>query len=251
MKSYKTVLRIDDIDKNFKVNGAEFSALDHIDFHVEKGELVSIVGRSGCGKSTLLKLIAGFMLPDSGHISIEGRGVTRPGPDRCVVFQEDALFPWLNVEENIRFSLPFSKVKKKEAENRVTQFLDLVGLSDFRKFYPDEISGGMKQRVALARVFVLHPKVLLMDEPFAALDAQTRENMQDLLLTLWDQFRHTIVFVTHDIREAVTLSDRIIIMENSPGRLKEQVRVDLPRPRNPDSHEFLEYQKYVHAILKK
>jgi NitT/TauT family transport system ATP-binding protein len=215
-----------------------FTALEEIDFSVEKGELICILGRSGCGKSTLLKILAGFMPPTAGRVLLGDAPVREPGPDRGVVFQEDALFPWLTVEENLAFGFRTRCRSRKTVSEEVDRYLTLVGLSEFRHYLPREISGGMKQRVALARVLILQPRVLLMDEPFAALDAQTREEMQQLLLSLWEKLSHTVLFVTHDVEEAVTLADRILLMDKDPGRLREDIRVDLPRPRQTDSQAF-------------
>jgi NitT/TauT family transport system ATP-binding protein len=171
---------------------------------------------------------------------LNGQPVGRPGPDRCVVFQEDALFPWLTVKENIAFGLKGRKLSRREREREVDRFVSLVGLDGFADYLPQAISGGMKQRVSLARVLILQPKVLLMDEPFAALDAQTRGEMQDLLLDLWKKFSHTILFVTHDVNEAVLLADRIILMDKDPGRIREDISIDLPRPRHKDSDRYFD-----------
>jgi NitT/TauT family transport system ATP-binding protein len=222
------ILEIRQLGKVFAIEGIHLKVLERVDFSVGQGELICIIGRSGCGKSTLLNILAGFTPPSAGQVLLKGRPVTRPGPERCVVFQEDALFPWLTVAENVAFGLHGPR-KKIRAE--VERILEMVGLNEFARYLPREISGGMKQRVAVARVLVLQPAVLLMDEPFAALDAQTREEMQNLLLTLWKKLGHTVLFVTHDVQEAVKLADRILIMEKNPGRIREQIPVDLPRPR--------------------
>lgn len=225
------------LSKVFHVDNGYSTVLDGIDFKIDAGELVCILGPSGCGKSTLLKIAAGFMPPSGGSIGLGDRTIKTPGPDRCVVFQEDALFPWLTVAENIAFG-----AKKKLTQNQlaaeVDRHLELVGLSAFRDYLPKEISGGMKQRVALARVLILRPEVLLMDEPFGALDAQTREEMQNLLLSLWQDLSHTIVFVTHDLGEAVTLADRILLMGRNSGRIQSDIPVPLPRPRKTESEAF-------------
>ena len=225
----EVILEIRNLTKYYLVNGNNHCVLDQIDFSVSHGELICIVGRSGCGKSTLLNILSGFTSPSGGQVLLKGRPVTRPGPDRCVVFQEDALFPWLTVEENVGFGLRGPQSKNKEEVRRI---LELVGLAEFRNYLPREISGGMKQRVAVARVLILQPAVLLMDEPFASLDAQTREEMQNLLLMLWKKFSHTILFVTHDVQEAVRLADRILLMGKDPGRIREEISIDLPRPRD-------------------
>jgi NitT/TauT family transport system ATP-binding protein len=222
------IMEISDLGMVFAVGDGTLDVLEQINFSVNHGELICIVGRSGCGKSTLLNILAGFTPPTSGQVLIKGRPVTRPGPDRGVVFQEDALFPWLTVEENVAFGL---KGPKSIVKEEVTRILEMVGLADFRNYLPREISGGMKQRVAVARVLILQPAILLMDEPFAALDAQTREEMQNMLLMLWKKLSHTILFVTHDVQEAVKLADRILLMDKNPGRIREDIRIDLPRPR--------------------
>ena len=237
------------LSKIFHVDGGFSTVLDNVRFDIDSGELVCILGPSGCGKTTLLKLIAGFMSPSGGSIEIGQRRVTRPGPDRCVIFQEDALFPWLTVAENIAFGaktiLPRDRLGKE-----VQRYLEMVGLSAFKDYLPKEISGGMKQRVALARVLILNPRVLLMDEPFGALDAQTREEMQNLLLSLWAELSHTIVFVTHDLGEAVTLADRILLMERNPGRIQAEITVPLPRPRKQESDAFHHFYRDLRGRLK-
>ena len=220
------VLDIEQLSKSFSVNGSgSKNVLQDINFTASRGELICILGRSGCGKSTLLKLLAGFLTPSTGSIKLAGQRVNQPGPDRCIVFQEDALFPWLTVRENIAFGLKERKLKREDRNREIDHFLELVGLTDFADYLPGEISGGMKQRVALARVLILQPEVLLMDEPFAALDAQTREEMQNLLLLLWKRLSHTILFVTHDVNEAVLLADRILLFSSDPGGIKEDIAI--------------------------
>ena len=215
----------------------QLEVLQDVDFQVNTGEMVCLLGPSGCGKTTLLKIIAGFIAPKSGHIRINDQTVTRPGRDRCVVFQEDALFPWLTVGENIAFGVG-ALFSGKKLKKEVDRYLDMVGLQAFRDYLPGEISGGMKQRVALARVLILRPEVLLMDEPFGALDAQTREEMQNLLISLWEMFSHTVLFVTHDMGEAVFLADRILFMDRYPGRIRADIPVTLSRPRKKESDHF-------------
>ncbi|MDD9303036.1 MAG: ABC transporter ATP-binding protein [Desulfobacter sp.] len=233
------LLGIRRLSKSFMVNGSRVEVLKDLSFEAREKEFVCILGQSGCGKSTLLKVMAGFIPLDSGQVLFQGSPITKPGPERCVVFQEDALFPWLTIEENIGFGLV--KKTRGQRQKQVDKFLGLVGLSPFRKYLPKEISGGMKQRVALARVLVLNPRILLMDEPFAALDAQTRENMQDLLLALWQTLGHTIVFVTHDVREAVALSDRTMVMNQGPGDFARIVDINLDRPRFQEDERFMGY----------
>jgi NitT/TauT family transport system ATP-binding protein len=230
------VLEIQGVCKTFQSGGTFLKALEQIDVAVDRGEMICILGRSGCGKTTLLNILAGFVPPTAGRVLLAGRPVSQPGPDRCVVFQEDALFPWLTVEENIAFGV---RAPKRSLQAEVEHFLSLVGLTEFGGYLPREISGGMMQRVALARVLILKPAVLLMDEPFAALDATTREEMQDLLLGLWGKLQHTILFVTHDVAEAVKMADRILLMDKDPGRIREEIRIDLPRPRIKETSRFL------------
>jgi NitT/TauT family transport system ATP-binding protein len=246
----RTVLEVKQIRKIFPVDESFLTVLDGIDFAARRGEMICIVGRSGCGKSTLLKILAGFLPPTSGEVLINGIPVSSPSPDRCVVFQEDALFPWLTVRENIAFGLKGLKKGKGFIQDQVNRFLSLVGLSEFGDYLPRDISGGMKQRVALARVLILNPQVLLMDEPFASLDAQTRDEMQNLLLSLWQELSHTVVFVTHDGNEAVTLADRILVMAKNPGRVRSQLTVDLPRPRERQKTEFLVLTQKLYDQLR-
>lgn len=234
------------VSKVFHVENGFSTVLSDVHFDIHAGELVCILGPSGCGKTTLLKLIAGFERPSSGHLSIEGRPIHKPGPDRCVVFQEDALFPWLTVAENIAFGAKRILPGKRLAAE-VERHLEMVGLKAFKDYLPRDISGGMKQRVALARVLILKPRVLLMDEPFGALDAQTREEMQNLLLSLWQALSHTIVFVTHDLGEAVTLADRILLMGRNSGRIQSRIPVPLPRPRKSESDAFHRFYRELRS----
>jgi ABC-type nitrate/sulfonate/bicarbonate transport system ATPase subunit len=246
----ETILVVEGIGKNFVLGNQSLTVLEDIDFLGKKGEMICILGPSGCGKSTLLNILAGFLPPTGGSVCIDGIPIQKPGPDRCVVFQEDALFPWLTVRENIAFGLRYRKKTAKALEKKVDRFLSLVGLHEFGDYLPGEISGGMKQRVALARVLIIQPRVLLMDEPFAALDAQSREEMQNLLLSLWAQFSHTILFVTHDVNEAVKLADRILLMDKGPGQIHETIDIDLARPRQSDSTEFVQIRRRIHKILR-
>jgi len=249
-KQKETILHINRLSRVFHMNSGYLPVLDKISFKAQRGDLICILGRSGCGKSTLLKIIAGFLSPSSGRVVLNEKPVTTPGPDRCVIFQEDALFPWLTVWENIAFGLKGKQRDKKVGAQEVERFLALVGLSEFRNYLPRELSGGMKQRVALARVLILQPQVLLMDEPFASLDAQSREKMQNLLLTLWQKLAHTILFVTHDVNEAVILADRILLMGKNPGRVRQQIPVDLPRPRERESSAFLNVTRRLNQALR-
>lgn len=211
---------------------AEVVAVQELSLYVGENEFVSLVGPSGCGKSTLLMMAAGLEPISAGDILIDGRPISGPGADRGMVFQSYTLFPWLSVEENIRFSLKQRRLARSEQDALVREHIQLVGLTGFERAYPNQLSGGMRQRVAIARALVYKPEMLLMDEPFGALDAQTRLQMQELLLTVWQTHRTTVLFITHDVEEAILLSDRIYVMTARPGRIKTELIVDLPRPRN-------------------
>lgn len=213
-------LTIDGVEKSFDQNANQVKVLDDIHLEVEKGQFVSIVGPSGCGKSTLLYLIAGLDKPTKGNIWIAGNKVTKPGPDRVVVFQEAGLFPWLTVLENVMYGLRLKKMRKEEATEKALEVLKMVHLSRYTASYPHQLSGGMKQRVAIARALVMEPDILLMDEPFAALDEQTRMVLHKELLEIWRKTKVTIFFVTHNIREAVLLSEKIIVFATRPGKMK-------------------------------
>lgn len=228
----------------------EVIALDNFDLEIGEDEFLTILGPSGCGKSTLLNLIAGFDSPTDGEIRLDGKIINKPGPDRGVVFQEYALFPWLNASQNIEFGLRERGVPKAERKLRVQEQIASVGLRGFENRFPHELSGGMRQRVALARVLVNDPKMLLMDEPFAALDAQTRTIMQNELLRVWSAERRTALFITHNIEEAVLLGDRVVVMTARPGRIKDIVPVTLARPRDVTSAEFNETRRYVSSLLE-
>jgi len=244
------ILEISELGRVYRMNQSFLPVLEGVSFDVQPGEMLCILGPSGCGKTTLLNILSGFLKPSEGWVRLHGKPIARPGPDRCVVFQEDALFPWLTVVENMAFGLKGKGIPRRQRQVLVDRYLSLVGLSAFRDYLPSEISGGMKQRVALARVLILEPEILLMDEPFAALDAQTREEMQHLLLRLWETLSHTIVFVTHDVREAVTLADRVIVMEKNPGKVKELVAIDLARPRDIDDDRFNRRCARLHDLLR-
>ncbi len=211
---------------------AEVVAVQELSLAVRDNEFVSLVGPSGCGKSTLLMMAAGLESISAGDILFDGTPITGPGADRGMVFQSYTLFPWLSVEENIRFALKKSGLDRGEQDALVREHIQLVGLTGFERAYPNQLSGGMRQRVAIARALVYKPQMLLMDEPFGALDAQTRLQMQELLLQVWQSHRTTVLFVTHDVEEALLLSDRIYVMTARPGRIKAEIAVDLPRPRN-------------------
>jgi NitT/TauT family transport system ATP-binding protein len=250
-QSAPVVLEVEQLGKSYvSAEMRHNKVLQEVSFSARSGELICLLGRSGCGKTTLLKLLAGFIPPGSGSVRLNGQPVSRPGPERCMVFQEDALFPWLTVRENIAFGLAGKGLSRKAQSAEIERFLSLVGLGEFGSYLPHEISGGMKQRVALARVLILQPQVLLMDEPFAALDAQTREEMQNLLLQLWQQFAHTILFVTHDVNEAVLLADRILLFDKSPGRIREDISIRLSRPREAGAESVMAYCRDIKKKLK-
>src|SRR2546427_3908715 len=230
--------------------GSFTPALQNIDLEIEQGEFVCIVGPSGCGKSTLLHLLAGLDRPTTGEIRVDGNIVQGPGTDRILIFQELGLFPWLTVRQNVEFGLKMSGMPRAERKDRARVFLRLVHLSHFEDHYVHQISGGMKQRVALARSLALRPKILLMDEPFAALDAQTRDMLHDELERLWKETSPTIVFVTHNVREAVRLGDRVLLMSFRPGRIKSQFEVALPRPRHVEDQDVARLSKEILGQLR-
>jgi len=234
IQNYKIVAK--GITRSFTVRRAgegkrEFTAVDNLNLKVKKGEFLTIVGPSGCGKSTFLDILAGLSEPTSGEIFIDGRKVKGPALDRGIVLQGYALFPWRTARQNIEYGLEIKRIPKAERHEISSRFIDLVELNGFEDNYPYELSGGMKQRVAIARALAYDPEVLLMDEPFAAVDAQTRETLQDELLKIWERTDKTIIFITHSIDEAVFLADRVAVMSTNPGTIKAYVNVDLQRPR--------------------
>ncbi|WP_306591325.1 ABC transporter ATP-binding protein [Geothrix sp. 21YS21S-4] len=237
------------VHKVFQSGGQDVYALKDIDLEVRRGEFVCLLGPSGCGKSTLLNAVAGFSLPSAGTITVEGLPIVAPGPDRGMVFQEYALFPWMTVEQNVGFGLQIKGEPKDAARAKVDDLLRLLNLQDFRKRYPKDLSGGMRQRVAIARVLALDSPIMLMDEPFGALDALTRRTLQDELLRLWLELKKTILFVTHSIEEALYLADRTVVMTYRPGTLKRDLAVDLPRPRDVASPAFNALKKELSQLL--
>lgn len=236
-------LEVKNIGKTFISDWGEVEALRSINFTSSKSEFISIVGPSGGGKTTLLRIIAGLENPSTGEILIEGKPAQGPGHDRAVVFQDPRLFPWLTVEQNAAFGI--QNLYKDKIQSKLDNILQLVGLENFRKAYPYELSGGMAQRVAIARAFAFKPKVLLMDEPFSALDAQTRARMQMELVDLWQKTSKNVILVTHDINEALLLGQRVLIMSSSPGMIKETVEVPFSYPRDADNIEFIKLKKYI------
>src|ERR1700756_3845709 len=244
------MIEIDRVSQVFQTSGRQnHLALSNISLSIGDGAFVSILGPSGCGKSTLLYIVGGFVQPTRGSAKMKGRAITGPGPDRGPVFQEFALFPWKTVLGNVMYGPRQQGVKSADAEAQSRALIEMVGLKGFEHFYPKELSGGMKQRVALARTLAYHPEVLLMDEPFGALDAHTRTRLQNDLLNIWERDRKTVLFVTHSVEEAVFLSDKVVVMTRSPGRVRQIVDIDLPRPRRRT--ELLldpRYQEYVVEI---
>lgn len=237
-------IEVRDLSVSYNTPGGTVSALEHVGFNMEASEFLCVVGPSGCGKSTLLNIMAGFLVPTSGEIRIGGLAVAGHSFDRGVVFQDFAqLFPWRTALGNVTFGLEMKGVEKRERERIALEHLRLVGLEKFASYYPHHLSGGMQQRVAIARALAYNPAVLLMDEPLAALDALTRDEMQRLLADVWRETRKTVIYVTHNVAEAVYLADRVMVMSPHPGRVKSEIAITLPRPRNPLSVEFLDYQK--------
>ncbi len=229
---------------------APIVALERFDLGVDDGEFVCLLGPSGCGKSTLLNIVAGFVRPTEGRVSLDGAEVRGPGRDRGVVFQEHALFPWFRVGQNVEFGLKMAGVPRDERAGIADRYLDLVGLHPFRPAFPKELSGGMKQRVAIARALANDPKILLMDEPFGALDAQTRRLMQDELTKIWSATGKTILFVTHAIEESLLLADRVVVMSSRPGRIKALLAVPLSRPRSDVAADFVALKAEIQELLR-
>ena len=242
------------VRKVYAKDGQSLEVLNVEQFSVREGELITVIGPSGCGKSTFLHILGGFIKSEGGgSIRVYGEEVSGPGPDRGMMFQEFALFPWRTVAGNVAWGLETQGAPRARIDATVESYLQMMNLSDFRNHYPAELSGGMKQRVALARVLAIDPKVLLMDEPFGSLDAQTRETMQEELIKLWERTRKTIVFVTHDIEEAVFLGDRVVVLTARPARVREEVCIDLPRPRDlsvKKSVQCLEYRNYIWDLVR-
>ncbi|OLN27323.1 ABC transporter ATP-binding protein [Desulfosporosinus metallidurans] len=246
-------LVIDQVGKVFSTKGGEMVALDRTSFKVKEGEFITILGPSGCGKSTILRIVAGLEEPSSGKVYLDGHEVKGPGPDRGMVFQSYTLYPWLNVEDNIAFGLKLKGTSQNQCKEVAQHYLELIGLSGFEKHYPIQLSGGMKQRVAIARALANDPEILLMDEPFGALDAQTRSIMQEILLKAWEESKKTILFITHDVEESIFLADSVYVMTARPGRLKENIPVNLPRPRDyniKSSSEFLSLKTRLLDLIR-
>lgn len=245
-----SMLELIQVSKIFRtVGGNAVTALEGLDLEIERNQLVCVVGLSGCGKTTTLRLVAGLDKPSSGRIILDGAVINGPTAERCVVFQKYTLFPWRNVLDNVAFGLETQGIGKKKRIAIARRYLELVGLVDYGRAYPYELSGGMQQRVAVARALAANPKVLLMDEPFGALDARTRSLLQNELVRVWEQEQKTILFVTHSINEAVYLADRVIVMQSGPGRIKGIVPIDLARPRDKNNGAFKDLSRSVYRML--
>ena len=245
-------LSVSHVSKKFESSKGSFLALDNVTMHVDTGELVCVVGASGSGKSTLLRLVAGLDKPSDGEIRVDGKEVTGPGRDRGMVFQKYTLYPWMNVADNVGFGLKLNGVKATERKKQVQYYLQVVGLERFAHSFPKELSGGMQQRVAIARALANQPKILLMDEPFGALDVQTKELMQEFLLELWQNTKTTILMITHDVEEAIFLAQRIYVLSANPGSVVSNLEIELPEISPEDPHAIKtcsEFQHYRHEIM--
>ena len=243
-------LEAKNIEKYFKHDGKQLKTLDGINLNVNDGEFVCIVGTSGCGKSTFLRTIAGLEIPDSGEILLDGQPLSDTGPDRIMVFQEGALFPWLNVRDNVEYGLKVAGIPKEKRNEISHRYLDMMQLTQFATSYTYQLSTGMKQRVAIARALVMEPDVLLMDEPFAALDPQTRDLLLVEMQLIWQKTKKTIIFVTHNVAEAVVLGTRVLVFSQRPAKIKKEVEIDYQRPRLTDDENLLPYQKKILAELR-
>jgi NitT/TauT family transport system ATP-binding protein len=252
LKQREVILEVKGLGKTFQSHQGEVTALQDINFKTHRRELVCVIGPSGCGKSTLIRILAGLESHTSGEVLLDGKPVNGPGRDRGMVFQGYTLFPWLTVKKNVMFGLEMNNAGRNEAESQARQWLELVGLSKFADAYPHQLSGGMKQRVAIARALANQPRILLMDEPFGALDAQTRAKMQNHLLEIWKNIDITILFITHDLDEAIFLADRILVLKAHPGAVQELIEVPVPRPRSAmqtSSPEFQATKARLEALI--
>lgn len=244
---------IQNLEVSFGIDGHQLKAVSDLSFAVSAGEFLCLLGTSGCGKTTILNAVAGFIPPSKGQILLNGKPIQQPGPDRGMVFQHHELFPWMTVRKNVEFGLKMKGLADIERKAVASEYISMVGLKGFEDRYPWELSGGMAQRVGLARMLAIDPLVLLMDEPFGSLDAQTRIMMQELLLKIWDQTQKTIIFVTHDVEEAVLLSNRILVLTARPASVKEEIQVDLERPRKYEivtSSQFVEIKQHALALIR-
>ncbi len=239
-----------EISKSFFNNGKEIPVVAPMDLQVSVNEFVVLLGPGQCGKTTLVNMMAGLETSSAGEIFVDGEKVVKPGPDRGVVFQTTNLFPWLTTIGNVEYGLKVTHVSKQKRREKAQHYINLVGLDGFEKSFPIQLSGGMQQRVGIARAYCIEPKVMLMDEPFSALDAQTRYQMQEELIRIWESERRTVVFVTNNIEEAIYLADRIVLLSNCPAEIRKEYKVEMPRPRNYTSKEFLELRKEITAVME-
>lgn len=244
-ESCEKVLKVENLNKEFNIDNGTVEVLKNINLEINKNEFISIVGASGCGKSTLLRIIGGLENEYKGSLYSKNNKINKPGLDRGIVFQEDRLFPWLTIEKNVEFGLP-EKVNFTEKKEVLSKYLKLVGLEKFANAYPHQLSGGMKQRVSIARALVNNPDILLLDEPFGALDAFTRMNMQKEVLNIWEKEKTTMILVTHDIDEAIFLADRVIVMSSRPGTIKKIINVDLARPRIRSNFDYIKIRNEIY-----
>jgi NitT/TauT family transport system ATP-binding protein len=252
LKDREVILEVKDLYKTFGSSQGKITALNNINFKTHRREFVCVIGPSGCGKSTLIRILAGLETATSGQVLLDGEPKFEPGPDRGMVFQGYTLFPWLTIKKNVMFGLEMKGKSKASAEGEALQWIDLVGLTKFVNAYPHQLSGGMKQRVAIARALANQPRILLMDEPFGALDAQTRFKMQTNLIDIWRNIDITVLFITHDLDEAIYLADRILVLKGNPGEVQEVIEISVPRPRKPNhflSPEFLATKKRLEELI--
>lgn len=246
--AYRGEIKLNNLSMSFGQGANQVLAVNDVNLTVAPGEFVSIIGPSGCGKSTLLNVVAGFTPPTKGQALLDGAPITGPGPERGVVFQQYSLFPWMSVRKNVEFGLKMQGVAASKRETTARTLLGLAGLLAFENHYPDQLSGGMKQRVGIVRALATSPQVMLMDEPFGALDAQTRVVMQQILTNMWQKFRLSVLFITHDIEEAIFLSDRVFVMTARPGRIKAELPIPLPRPRTAEMMSSVEFIQILHKL---
>lgn len=247
------MIAVEQVSKIFRTGRAVTEALRDVSIAIRDGEFIAIAGPSGCGKTTLLQLVAGFEQPDGGTVRVDGTPVAGPGSDRAVVFQQASLYPWLNVRDNITFGLKLKGERPEAVEAKLQTYLEIMGLGGFANHAPYQLSGGMQQRVAIARALITEPQILLMDEPFGALDAHTRNEMQSFLLGLWQRLKTTVLFITHDVEEAVLLADRVVVMTPRPGRVAAEIAVPFPRPRHWDlvlTADFVAIKREVVKVLR-
>lgn len=241
----QSYVQIHNLNKSFPMKEGELKVLENIELDIKKGEFICMLGTSGCGKSTMLRMLAGLDTLYTGEVCVDGENVKGPNPNVGMIFQESRLFPWLKVKDNIKFGIS-GKLSKEEQDELIKKHVELVGLNGFEKSYPHQLSGGMQQRVSIARSLIGNPKILLLDEPFGALDALTRMNMQKETLRIWEKEEATMILVTHDIDEAIYLGSRIVILSSRPGKIKEIIDVALPRPRKRTSKEFVDLRSYIY-----